>query len=268
MTIVQFSDTHVTADGRLHFGHDSAQYLHDAIAAVNTLPERPLCAIVTGDLVDHGTRDEYAVFAAAMCGLRVPYFVIPGNHDDRDVMREALPPQTFCNERGPRVRYTVEAFPIRIVALDGNCKRPSPGARLSPDDLAWLEQTLACDRERPTIVAVHQPPFASGLWYLDAFGFRGARALRAILARHPQAGRVISGHVHHVRQARFEHALATTAPSTVPQLVPLLLAKGKIIGTLAQRAGFALHTWDPKARDFSTHFFRRTAAGTYERASS
>jgi 3',5'-cyclic AMP phosphodiesterase CpdA len=263
MTIVQFTDTHVSAPGRLHFGHDSAAFLASAIDAVNAMPERPAYALVTGDLVDFGTRAEYGVFRDVMSSLAIPYFVIPGNHDDRDALRDVLPPDSFANERGPRIRFTIEGDAVRTIALDSNRARPYPGAALSQDDLAWLERTLAFGPERPTIVAVHQPPFASGLPYLDAFGFRGARALRAVLARYPSVGRLIAGHIHHIAQATWEHALATTAPSTVPQRIPLVLAKGKLAGVLSERAGFATHTWNAAAASFVTTFFRRGDSGGY-----
>lgn len=71
-TIVQFTDTHVGAPGKLHFGHASARYLRDAIAAVALLPVTPLCALVTGDLVDFGTRAEYENFVAVADTLEIP----------------------------------------------------------------------------------------------------------------------------------------------------------------------------------------------------
>jgi 3',5'-cyclic AMP phosphodiesterase CpdA len=263
MRVVQFTDTHVCAPGVLHFGRDSSQYLADAVTAVNALDPQPSFVIVTGDLVDFGTRDEYVVFRGVMGALRVPYFVIPGNHDQRDAMRANLPPQTYANEHGPRARYVVDGDPVRLVALDTKCGRHWPGAELTHDDLAWLERTLADDPHRPTMVAVHQPPFSSGLPYLDAFGFRGARALRRILARHPSVGCVISGHIHHIVRTTWEHATMIAAPSTVPQSIPLLLAKGKIAGKLPVAAGFTTHDYDRRAAAFEATFFARNDAGAY-----
>jgi 3',5'-cyclic AMP phosphodiesterase CpdA len=266
MRIIQFTDTHVSAPGILHFGRDSSQYLADAVAAVNALDRQPAFVIVTGDLVDFGIEGEYGVFRSVMDALNCPYYVIPGNHDQRETMRRLLPPQTYGEERGQRVRYVVEGDPVRLVALDTKRGRHWPGAELTRDDLAWLEETLAREPERPTIVAVHQPPFSSGLPYLDTFGFRGARALRAILATQPSVGRVIAGHIHHIVQAKWEHATMIAGPSTVPQSIPLLLAKGKIAGRLAVCAGFAAHDWDGAQARFETTFFERDHAGAYRAA--
>jgi 3',5'-cyclic AMP phosphodiesterase CpdA len=268
MRVVQFTDTHVSAPGVLHFGRDSSRYLADAVAAVNALEPRPAYVIVTGDLVDFGKGAEYAVFRSVMDALQVAYYVIPGNHDQRETMRSQLPPQTYGGASGPRARYVVDRDPVRLVALDTKRGRHWPGAELTRDDLAWLDATLAQEPNRPTIVAVHQPPFPSGLPYLDAFGFRGARGLRRILANRPHVGRVISGHIHHIVQAQWEHATMIAAPSTLPQNIPLLLAKGKIAGTLSVPAGFATHDWDASRATFETTFFHRDDAGAYRPASA
>jgi len=268
MRVIQFTDTHVSKPGVLHFGRDSSRYLADAVAAVNALDLQPAFVVVTGDLVDFGIEAEYVVFRSVMDALRCPYYVIPGNHDQRETMRALLPPQTYAGERGPRSRYIVDGDPVRLVALDTKRGRHWPGAELTPDDLSWLERTLADEPERPTIVAVHQPPFSSGLPYLDAFGFRGARALRAILAKRPNVGRVIAGHVHHIVRAQWEHAAMIAGPSTVPQSIPLVLAKGKIAGKLEVRPGFAAHDWDSAHARFETIFFHRNDAGAYTVASA
>ena len=268
MRVVQFTDTHVSAPGVLHFGRDSSRYLADAVAAVNALDPKPAYVIVTGDLVDYGVDAEYVVFGSVMETLAVPYYVIPGNHDQRDTMRALLPPQTYGYTTGPRSRFVVDAGPVRLIALDTKRGRHWPGAELTRDDLAWLDATLAAEPTRPTVVAVHQPPFSSGLPYLDAFGFRRARSLRKILAKHANVGRVIAGHIHHIVRATWEHATMLTGPSSVPQSIPLILAKGKIFGKLLVPAGFATHDWDEASATFVTTFYARNDAGEYVAASA
>ena len=82
---IQITDTHIVAPGALVCGRsDSATALRWAIETINA--KLPLlagidCAIVTGDLTDHGTREEYAHFAALMEELNLPWRAIPGNHD-------------------------------------------------------------------------------------------------------------------------------------------------------------------------------------------
>jgi len=262
VTVVQFTDTHVVPAGATRFGSDPAAYLADAVAAVNRLVPQPAYVVVTGDLVDRGARAEYERFRAIMTRLRAAYYVIPGNHDDRDRLREVLAPATFGGSYEATIRFSVDDAPIRFVGLDGNRPRPSPGAALDDAALAWLDATLANAPQRPTIVGVHQPPFRTGLHYLDAFGFRGRRKLRAIVDRHRNVGRIISGHIHCHKRERWQQALACSAPSTAPQMIPLLLTEGRFMGVRSEAPGFAVHEWDA-ANGFTTTLHRRDGRGRY-----
>lgn len=263
MSVVQFTDTHVVRRGATHFGCDTASELRDAVAAVNALERSPDYVVVTGDLVDRGERAEYERFAEAMADLHVPYYVIPGNHDDRDALRAVLAPATYGDSTGARIRYAIGDRTIRFVGLDAK-RRVSPGAELDRESLAWLEATLASSAA-PTIVGLHHPPFRTGLHYLDAFGFRGRRELRAIVDRHPGVGRVIGGHVHCVRGERWTYALACSAPSTAPQRIPLVCREGRILGMRTEPPGFVVH--DRSTAGFTSTLYRRAAGGRFAASS-
>jgi Icc protein len=260
--VAQLSDPHIVRRGATYFGFDTAPYLSAAIDALHALERRPDCVVVTGDLVNGGRPDEYARFREIMEALAVPYFVIPGNHDERQTMRDALPPATYGASRDGRVRFAIDDYDVRICGLDANGARPWPGAALDSESLGWLERTLAGAPSRPTLVCVHQPPFRTGLHYLDVFGFRGARRLRSTIVRHAQVGRVISGHIHCVRSRRWGGALVCSAPSTCPQEIPLLLMEGTLAGKRDEAPGFMLHEWNAGS-GFTTTAYRREDAGGY-----
>jgi len=248
--------------GATYFGIDTAAYLADAVAALSALARPPDCVVVTGDLVNAGTPAEYARFREVMEALPVPYFVVPGNHDDRDVLRAVLAPATYGGSRHARVRYAIDDFDVRIVGVDANGPRPWPGAAFDAATLAWLEDAIASAPGRPTMLCVHHPPFRTGLHYLDAFGFRGARRLQRLLERHAHVGRIVSGHIHCVRARRVGAALACSAPSTAPQRLPLLLMDGTLVGLRAEAPGFAVHEWSD-ADGFTTTIYRRDAGDRY-----
>ena len=97
--IIQISDPHIVSEGRLAYDKvDTGAALADAIATVNRLLPQigPVdMAIITGDLTDFGTRDEFRRFCRIMEPLTIPYRAIPGNHDDREVMRAAFSDQDW-----------------------------------------------------------------------------------------------------------------------------------------------------------------------------
>src|SRR5947207_1800994 len=132
MLIAQISDPHIVAAGKLFRGpvqgtapdaerisheFDTAAYLARAVAALNVLVPRPDVAVVTGDLVDHGEPAEYEHLRDLLAPLQMPVFVIPGNHDAREPLREAFRGDGYLPAEG-YLQYTVEDYPLRLVALD------------------------------------------------------------------------------------------------------------------------------------------------------
>ncbi len=262
--VAQLSDTHIVSSGTGYFGIDTERYLRDALAEVHALDPVPDYIVVTGDLVNQGTPAQYARFREIMSSARLPYFVIPGNHDDAGNMRAELAPETYGNAPADSRHYAIEDFAIRLVGLDCNVRRPWPGAVADRATCTWLERTLAArGPDRATIVAVHQPPFRTGLRYVDAGGFLGSDRLRAVVDRHPNVRALITGHIHCIREARWNHAVASSAPSSAPQKIPLVFMQGRVLGVVDEAAGFAIHDLHDDGT-FARTDVRRNAEGRYE----
>jgi 3',5'-cyclic AMP phosphodiesterase CpdA len=224
MTVVQFTDTHIAADGRPHaLTSDTAADLEHAVRFVNAMRPLPDAVICTGDLAHAGSTAEYERFRGIVDDLAVPYYVLPGNHDRHDALRATFVDHAYLPAGTRELNYAVEAAGGRIVSLDTNVPRRRYGAALSDDSLAWLERTLA-ESDRPTLLAMHHPPFRSGLPYLDFKGFAGLDRFRAIVRRHGHVKLIVAGHIHCSIERRFTGARARTSISTARQIVPLLFA--------------------------------------------
>ena len=238
MILAQLSDPHICAPGQLLFGRaDTSAALGHAVARLNSLAVPPDLAVVTGDLTDRGTLEEYAEFRSVMAPLACPYVVIPGNHDRRDAMRAAFPalPGT-----GP-LHYSVEDFPVRLICLDSLIEGSGRGT-IGAGQLGWLDRTLNAAPRRPTVVALHHPPFQTGISHVDAVGLDDGAALGAVIAAHPQVERVIAGHVHRAIQRRWFGTLASTAPSTT-HAVQIDLRPGAPAAYLYETPGLQLLHW-------------------------
>ncbi len=236
---VQLSDTHIVAESPVSAGYDAAAYLSDAVAAVNALEPEPAFVVVTGDLCHAGSRAEYERFAELAGALRAPYYVLPGNHDNVARLRGALPPRSFGGVERGAFAYAVDAGGVRLIALDSTAPRAFGGS-LDDERLDWLAAALADEPSRPTVIALHQPPFRTRMHYVDVLPYPGADRLRAIVERNPQVALLIGGHIHCVRAARWNGTLALSAPSTAPQIVPELFER-QVFALRAEAPGFVLY---------------------------
>lgn len=238
MILAQLSDPHICAPGQLLFGRvDPSGPLADAVSCLNALTMPPDLVVVTGDLADRGAAGEYAEFRRVMKRLAAPYVVLPGNHDRRDALRDAFPDLPAI---GP-LHYSVEHFAVRLICLDSLIEGSGRG-RLGAAQLAWLDRKLAAAPDRPTVVALHHPPFSTGIDHVDAVGLDDADALGAVVARHGQVERVIAGHVHRAIQRRWFGTIASTAPSTT-HAVDLDLRPGAPAAYVYETPGLQLLHW-------------------------
>ncbi len=241
MILAQLSDPHICAPGRRLFDRaDTSAALEEAIRRLETLPTPVDLVVVTGDLTDHGLPEEYAEFRRVMAGLTAPFAVLPGNHDRRDALRTVLGDLEGMPSDGP-FHYTNETFPVRLICLDSLIEGSGRG-RIGPEQLFWLDRTLAQAPDRPTVLALHHPPFPTGISHVDAVGLDDADALGAIVARHAQVERVIAGHVHRAMQRRWFGTVASTAPSTT-HAVALDLRPGADALYIYETPGLQLLHW-------------------------
>src|SRR3954447_12342865 len=101
MLILQITDTHIKLPGKLAYRRvDTAAMLRDCVAQVQHLDPKPDVIALTGDLVDLGRPEEYAHLKEILAPLRAPIYAIPGNHDDRDAMRDAFRADGYLPARG------------------------------------------------------------------------------------------------------------------------------------------------------------------------
>jgi 3',5'-cyclic-AMP phosphodiesterase len=244
MLIAQLSDPHVRPEGELYQSVvDSNAMFADAIDQVNALDPAPDVVLLSGDLVDRGTPQEYLKLRELLRLLNPPVLVIPGNHDEPRAFREAFADHLYLPERGP-MHYVADGFgPVRIVALDVTVPGQHHGM-IDDGRARWLDCALARDSEQPALLMIHQPPFLSGVPYLDAYYCREGNRLADVLRRHPAVERVVCGHVHRFMQVRFGGTMLCTAPSTTTAIA-LQLTSDARPASFIEPPAFLLHHWRP-----------------------
>ena len=240
--LAQVTDMHIKAGGKLSYKVvDTEGSLARCVERILSLPQVPDAVLFTGDLTDFGKRDEYENLARLIEPLTMPVYLMAGNHDDPALMREMFPAHGYLRQRAGKLDYVIDDFPVRVVALDSTIPQKSPGV-LTREQLAWLDGTLARARDKPTIVALHHPPFWTGIGHMDIQPLTNPDDLAAVIRKHPQVERVIAGHLHRPIVARFAGTVASTSPSPSHQ-VALDLDDDAASRFVMEPPGFQLHLW-------------------------
>ncbi len=213
MMLAQITDIHLSAPGELIYQRfDTEAAAVTCINALNSMDPRPDAVLITGDLVHNGTAPEYRNFLDIFSKLEIPYFPMLGNHDSRPVFKQALGPVFPNISAGEFIQFTFDLGPLRIIALD-TLDEGFHTPAFCQQRLAWLEQELKNAAGRPVILALHQPPFATGITWLDGGGPGWAAGLRATVARHDNIKIALCGHVHRSINRLWAGTLASVCPS-------------------------------------------------------
>lgn len=238
--LAHLTDLHVLAPGQLAFDRvDTAAHLRAAIDALLALPELPDAVVLTGDLVETGQPAEYEHLARLLAPLPMPVHLLPGNHDDRGALRRVFHSHATLGTEG-FVKYSTTVGALRLVALDTTEPGRSAG-RLCAQRLQWLDAQLRACRGEPVVIAMHHPPFATGIGEMDRIGLvEGAAAFASVVARHSHVQRIICGHVHRTMYSTVGGTVASIAPSTAHHVALRLGQDAPALWTLEPPA-FHLH---------------------------
>jgi len=241
MLLCQISDLHVVADRkRAYRVVDTAACLERCVRRIAGLDPAPDLVVATGDLVDSASPAAYGLLRELLAQLPVPVYLMPGNHDERESLRAAFPDHRYLQGRGEFVQYAIDEYPVRLLAVD-TVIPGQDGGILCPQRLHWLEQTLA-QSDAPTVIALHHPPFPTGIGFMDGIGLGDPSLLARIVRRFPQVQRLVCGHVHRPIQALFAGTLASSCPSSAHQ-VTLDLREGTPSSFVMEPAAMQLHLW-------------------------
>ena len=213
---IQITDTHIVAKGALACGvSDTATALHRAVETINAkLPilEEIDCVIVTGDLTNHGTTEEYAHFVAIMSNLDLPWLAVPGNHDQREAIRGAFFDANWMPKSGP-IHWLRDFGPFAVIGLDTLLEGAHHGL-LCADGLAFLDASLTAIGDQPVVIATHHPWLHSGIPTMDADNLHNGAEVIARLERYSGPVRMISGHVHRTVTGQIGPITCQIAPAT------------------------------------------------------
>ncbi len=193
--LVQITDTHIQPPGeRLYDLVDTAAHLRATVAEINRIRPAPDLVVVTGDLVERADAESYAHFLELIAPLEMPVYVLPGNHDEPEMMASLLAGTPHFPVTDDTFQYSVEINGFRMLALNSHAGG-SELPELDGDHLAWLQRELPRS-DAPTVLAIHHPPMQTGIEFIDMGGSDWYQGLKDVLSGEHNVRLVICGHCH------------------------------------------------------------------------
>ncbi|MES2694817.1 MAG: metallophosphoesterase [Verrucomicrobiota bacterium] len=158
------SDPHIAGDrSKMAHGINMAAQLEGVVREVLDLPQRPVGALINGDLAfNSGFAADYATFAELIAPLRaaqIPLHLTLGNHDHRERFWTALSGDASVPR--PVADREVAIIPTERAnwfLLDSLDKTNSTPGHLGEAQLAWLAQALDAHADKPALVMTHHNP--------------------------------------------------------------------------------------------------------------
>ncbi len=231
--LAQVSDLHIGANEK---GVDPVPHLEAVVEAIRALPNEVDAVLVSGDLTHGSGLDGFQMARQLLERLSVPLHVLPGNHDDRALLRKTF---DLPGVGAEPINYSVDVGELRLIAFDSNVPGQDPG-RYEPQQLRWLDSELRAQPDRPTLLALHHPPLATAVREWDGINLEpGQReALGKVVARHPQLRAIVGGHLHRIAASTLAGCPVISAPSTYLQARPDFESEGV---DFVSMPGFAIH---------------------------
>ncbi|MGH1493219.1 MAG: phosphodiesterase [Acidimicrobiales bacterium] len=241
MLLAQLTDTHIVgpgADSELLV--DNNELLAKAVGRLNAETVQPDAILATGDLTDNGTPAEMDLLLELLAPLRAPILALPGNHDVRETFRTAFD-MPWATEDS-HLSWTVDVGDLHIVGLD-TLLPGSHGGLFDEERQRWLTDALHDSGERPTVIAMHHPPFLSGIGWMDTMRLDGLETFAKIVNRRSNVVRIVCGHLHRPMVTSVAGVTTTVGPSTIHH-IELDLAPEATVELIRDPPGYHLHQID------------------------
>lgn len=208
LRVIQITDTHLFADRNQEMrGIITSKSLQIVLDKVRELS--PDLLLLTGDLSQDETAESYQLLSSLISSLAIPTYWIPGNHDRIDLMEKILQsPPIYLDKSFAAGGWH---FLLLNSAIPG-----SIAGELSNESLAWLDDRLQEIGDRPTLIALHHPPFFPHLNWESTI-LQNPDDFSLLCDRYPQIKIVLSGHIHQAFEYRRQGVSYLSTPSTCIQ---------------------------------------------------
>ncbi|MGV6820301.1 MAG: metallophosphoesterase [Parvularcula sp.] len=246
MLIAQLTDLHIGTGGDIGAEDNYARLLmvFDRLARMKRQPD---LIIGTGDLTETGSVPAYKLLKRMLDRADIDMLPVMGNHDISSNFKRVFGRMHFNNGF---CQYSTDLGPVQLVVTDTH-DETIHGGDFCPDRAEWLRKALTDAGDKPVLLAMHHPPFVSGI---DWMGARDNHepwvdAIRNVVKDFPNVKKIITGHIHRQIERSFAGTCCFVSSATAAEvdleLAPITSseADGRPL-IVDEPPGFALHWWD------------------------
>ena len=195
LKIGQISDTHIGEDESPCAG--ISMFARISLTAYNSESMKDLDLLVlSGDLANENAEPgAYEFVAQVLKDCKVPVCVIPGNHDDLEVMEKYFDLKGKVHNGKCYYRYDIDGRSIFFLdSADGT---------VSSEQLSWLEQeTAKVDGE--VLLFMHHPPCFCDHKFMDLrYAMKNIEEVQATLLKIKNLKHIFVGHYHSEMREKF-----------------------------------------------------------------
>ena len=151
-----------------------------------------LC-VLSGDLVDQEKPEDYAALRSRLDTLPMPWFPLPGNHDNRRMLRQSLvlPEDSMQGF----IQYVVRTPTHDLICLD-TLREGYTGGEICDERLEWLVAQITVAADKPVCLFMHHPPMTLDLPLQDQDSFYDREKFLSLLTAYSNVKYIFAGHVH------------------------------------------------------------------------
>ncbi len=213
--LVQITDTHLfePADGCL-LSVNTEQSFHAVVDDVLCSNYDYDAVLATGDISQDHTHASYQKFERGIHSLEKPCFWLPGNHDYKPNMCKVIPSPQIVETKSVQVgkHWQMVLLDSQVVGV--------PHGELSDQQLDLLDNALAANPDKHTLVLLHHHPLLIGSAWLDQHTLKNAKKLWLVISKHSNVRALLGGHVHQDFDQMYKGVRVMTTPSTCVQFKP------------------------------------------------
>ena len=218
----QISDSHIGFNKEAN--KDVTATLQEAVAKLNSLPQRPALVLHTGDITQLAKADEFDTANEVLKSVKTDrIFYVPGEHDVASDNGASYLQRYGRNTKGGGW-YSFDHSGVHFVGLVNvlNLKAGGLGS-LGAEQIAWLKKDVSgLASSTPIVLFAHVP-----LWTVYpewGWGTDDSEQALALVKRFGSVT-VLNGHIHQIMQkvegnVSFHTAMSTAFPQPTPGTAP------------------------------------------------